>query len=480
MIARSAPYPSTKPSGTTLGDVPDHWEMRKLRQLLRSVTARNRPDWPLLSVVREKGVILRNVSSREENRNYIPDDLTNYKVVRSGQFAMNKMKAWQGSYGVSPHDGIVSPAYFVFDLDGVDAAFFNAAIRSQAYVHFFAAASDGIRIGQWDLSRSRMQDIPFVVPPLEEQAAIVRYLRHMDRRIRHFVRAKRKLVALLDEQERVLIHQAVTRGLNSKVRLKPSGVEWLGEVPAHWPVFSLGAASASIQTGPFGSQLHSSEYVSGGIPVVNPSHMRGGLISADPEVAVSADRAQDLERHQLQVGDVVVARRGELGRCALVVAGQEGWLCGTGSLRIRPRRDLFDSTYLVQLFGSSGVRDMLSLSSVGATMDNLNASMMARLRLPVPPLPEQCSIVQWVSRASALTRLASAQAKREISWLLELRARLLADVVTGKLDVRDAAAQLPNEIDEEEALDDSERLAEDEESGEGPSETPLEEVGDEP
>ena len=163
-----------------------------------------------------------------------------------------------------------------------------------------------------------------------------------------------------------------------------------------------------------------------------------------------------------------------------MVAGQEGWLCGTGSLRIRPRRDLFDSTYLVQLLGSSGIRDMLSVSSVGATMDNLNASMMARLRLPVPPLPEQRSIVQWVSRASALTRQASAQAKREISLLLELRERLVADVVTGKLDVRDAAAQLPNEIDEESALDDIESLVEDEVSGEGPSEAPLEEVGDEP
>ncbi len=90
--------------------------MLKLRHILRQRTIRNRADLPLLSVVREKGVILRDTASKDENHNFIPDDLSNYKVVRQGQFAMNKMKAWQGSYGISQFDGIVSPAYFVFDL----------------------------------------------------------------------------------------------------------------------------------------------------------------------------------------------------------------------------------------------------------------------------------------------------------------------------------------------------------------------------
>jgi type I restriction enzyme S subunit len=117
MIADFRPYPAMKHSGVEwLGEVPEHWEVAKLRSILRSETSRNRPDLPLLSVVREKGVIVRDVTDQESNHNFIPDDLSNYKVVREGQFAMNKMKAWQGSYGVSQHEGIVSPAYFVFDL----------------------------------------------------------------------------------------------------------------------------------------------------------------------------------------------------------------------------------------------------------------------------------------------------------------------------------------------------------------------------
>ena len=116
-----------------LGTIPDHWQVSKLRQILSPFSEKNHPDMPLLSVVREKGVIIRNVESKEENHNYVPDDLSNYKLVKQGQFTMNKMKAWQGSYGVSKYDGIVSPAYFVFNLKcDINRDFFNAAIRSKA------------------------------------------------------------------------------------------------------------------------------------------------------------------------------------------------------------------------------------------------------------------------------------------------------------------------------------------------------------
>ncbi len=231
------PYPEYKDSGVPwLGVVPAHWNVRKLRGMLRRVTERNRPDLPLLSVVRERGVIRRDTSTRDENHNFIPDDLSNYKVVRPGQFTMNKMKAWQGSYGVSQYEGIVSPAYFIFDLAEVTGRFFHTAIRSQAYVPAFTQASDGVRIGQWDLSEPRMREIVFAIPPLPEQTAIVRFLDHADRRIRRYIRAKQKLIKLLEEQKQAIIHRAVTRGLDPKVRLKPSGVEWLGEVPEHWEV----------------------------------------------------------------------------------------------------------------------------------------------------------------------------------------------------------------------------------------------------
>ena len=240
MTAPLRPYPAYKPSGIPwLRHLPSHWEMRKLRNIIAATGERNRPDLPLLSVVRERGVILRDVANLEENHNFVPDDLSNYKVVHGGQFAMNKMKAWQGSYGISQRDGIVSPAYFVFNVKGVSGHYFHTAIRSKAYIPFFAQASDGVRIGQWDLSPARMREIPFLIPPYPDQTAITRYLDYMDRRIRRYVGAKRKLIALLEEERQAIVGRAVTRGLDPNVRLKSSSVEWLGDVPEHWEVRRL-------------------------------------------------------------------------------------------------------------------------------------------------------------------------------------------------------------------------------------------------
>lgn len=160
-----------------LGDIPAHWEIVKLRKLLHPVSEKNHPELPLLSVVREQGVVVRDVEGKDANHNYIPDDLSGYKVVRKGQFAMNKMKAWQGSYGVSDYTGIVSPAYFIFDVSFDNLEYFHYAIRSKVYVNFFAQASDGIRVGQWDLQMDKMKEIPFFVPPADEQNAIVDYIR---------------------------------------------------------------------------------------------------------------------------------------------------------------------------------------------------------------------------------------------------------------------------------------------------------------
>jgi type I restriction enzyme, S subunit len=235
-------YPEYKKSGVPwIGNVPASWEARKFRSLLFPIAKRNRADLPLLSVVREKGVIIRNVKDDSENHNVIPEDLTNYKVVQAGQFAMNKMKAWQGSYGISKYEGIVSPAYFVFELRNVEPSFFHAAVRSKAYVPFFTAASDGVRVGQWDLSLDRMREIPFYVPPLPEQTHIARFLDFKTAQINRFIKAKKRLIELLKEQKQAIINDAVTGKIDVTTgkpypKYKDSGVEWLGKVPDGWAV----------------------------------------------------------------------------------------------------------------------------------------------------------------------------------------------------------------------------------------------------
>ena len=237
MIGDLKPYAEYKESGSRwLSTVPSHWDVRKLRNLIRTRNERNRPDLPLLSVAREKGVFVRSLTNADENHNVIPEDLTNYKVARTGCLVINKMKAWQGSMGIALVDGIVSPAYYVYDLDISNRLFGQALLRSKPYVAHFGQASDGVRVGQWDLTISGMREIPVLIPPPDEQAAIVRFLNWANGRLERAIRAKRKVIALLNEQKQAIIHRAVTRGIDPNAPLKPSGIPWLGAIPGHWEI----------------------------------------------------------------------------------------------------------------------------------------------------------------------------------------------------------------------------------------------------
>ncbi len=193
-----------------LPQIPAHWNICSLRQFLFSVSEKNHPEMLLLSVTREQGVIQRDVDNYDTNHNYIPDDLSGYKLVRKGQFVINKMKAWQGSYGVSEYDGIVSPAYFVFNLRFPNKEFFHFAMRSRVYVNFFAQFSDGIRIGQWDLSMQKMKHIPFFVPPEEEQKEILKSIPSKTAEIDALIDALYKEISCVQELRTRTISDVVT------------------------------------------------------------------------------------------------------------------------------------------------------------------------------------------------------------------------------------------------------------------------------
>ena len=422
-----------------LCDVPKHWEILKLRRILTSVAARNQPDLPLLSVVREKGVILRDIGSKDENRNFIPDDLTNYKVVHKGQFAMNKMKAWQGSYGVSRHEGIVSPAYFTFDIGGVTGDYFHKAIRSKAYVPFFAQASDGVRIGQWDLSRTRMKEIPFVVPPLAEQKAIVRYLDHVDERIQRYIEAKEKLISLLQEARQATIHRAVTRGLDPDVPLRPSGVEWVGDVPTHWEVrrakYLYREVNERSSTG--AEELMSVSHKTG----VTPRKKNVTMFRAETNVGYKLCRP----------GDIVVNTMWAY-MAALGVARQVGLVSPSYNVYRPINGELLNQDYTDPLLRTETYRSEYYVRSTGITSSRLRLYPKYFLDIPLlyPPVPEQIAIAAYLEKATADIDNAIATARRQCELMQEYRTSLIAHVVTGKLDVRNAVAQLPQGSPEQE------------------------------
>ena len=193
-----------------IGEIPEHWQCNQLRKYLKLVSIKNKPNEQLLSVTREQGVIVRNVESKEENHNFIPEDLSGYKYVKKGQFAINKMKSWQGSYGVSNFNGIVSPAYFVCDLNYINKDFFSLAIRSKAYVGFFTQMSKGIRVDQWDLSPIALKQIPFFEPPTTEQQQIVEYIELKVAKIEEYISIIKSEIERMQEYKQRLISDVVT------------------------------------------------------------------------------------------------------------------------------------------------------------------------------------------------------------------------------------------------------------------------------
>ena len=273
-------------------------------------------------------------------------------------------------------------------------------------------------------------------PPEPEQRAIAAFLDRETARIDALVGKKERLIELLQEKRTALITRAVTKGLDPNVPMKDSGVEWLGEIPAHWEVKRIRDIADSLQTGPFGSQLHAGEYVSGGCPVINPADLQNGQLVPDWDCTVDDATARRLERHRLTAGDILFARRGELGRCGLATQQQQGWICGTGSLRLRTRPDVATPRFVLRLLSTSGVRDWLQLQSVGSTMQNLNTAIIGRIPMVLPMPAEQEAITAHLDRETTRLDALVAKVRDAIERLKELRTALISAAVTGKIDVR--------------------------------------------
>lgn len=429
-------YSEYKDSGLKwIGKIPKHWSVKKLGNLLNPVSIKNQPDLPLLSITREKGVILRDLDNEEENHNFIPDDLSNYKVIRKGQFGMNKMKAWQGSYGISEYDGIVSPAYYIFDLDSdIVGKFFHAAIRSRLYVSFFGAASDGVRIGQWDLSKPRMREIPFLIPPIEEQTAIAQFLDRKTTQIDKAIAQKEKLIELLKERRQILIHEVVTRGLPAeapanaglipKVKLKPSGVEWIGEIPEHWEVKKVkNIFRLIVEPAPIKNDFELlSIYTDIGVKPRKELEERG-------------NRASTTDGYWLvKKGDFIVnkllAWMGAIG-----LSNYDGVTSPAYDI-LRPTVEI-SGLYFHELFRTAACSSELKKHSRGI-MDmrlRLYFDKFGDVRVPFPTIDEQHQIVTAIENLSIKIYKAILLKEQEIEKLKEYKATLINSAVTGKIKV---------------------------------------------
>lgn len=427
------------------GIMPDGWEINDLGPLLRPVSIKNRPELPLLSITREEGVIIREMGEQSDNHNYIPDDLSAYKLLKIGQFGMNKMKAWQGSYGVSKHDGIVSPAYYVFEFTKpIDPDFFHWAIRSKRYIAYFGEASDGVRIGQWDLSKERMKRIPFITPPIEEQTVIADFLDRKTTLIDRAIAQKQRLIELLEERRRIVIQRAVTRGLDPDVEMKDSGVTWMsstaayggGEIPAHWEVRRL-KTFVSVQTGvTLGKRYGAQELEE--VPYLRVANVQAGHFALS-NIATLKMPKENVTKYLLEVGDLLVTEGGDidkLGRGAVWGGEIERCIHQNHVFAIRVNVTSISPAFISLIFGCHYGRNYFTRTANKTTnLASTNSTKLGEFPVAVAPCTEMEMIVTWIGEQSDNVNRAVQHQITQIIKLKEYRATLIDAAVTGKIRV---------------------------------------------
>jgi len=442
------PYPAYRNSGVAwLGEIPEHWEVRRNGRLFAQRNETGFANLPILEVSLKTGVRVREFAS--SNRKQVMTDRDKYKRAAKGDIAYNMMRMWQGAVGVAPVDGLVSPAYVVARPHAQTVTgYFGYLFRVGTYMDEVNNYSRGIVSDRNRLYWDEFKQMPSLFPSVAEQQAIVRYLDHADRRIRHYIRAKQKLIKLLEEQKQAIIHRAVTRGLDPNVRLQPSGVEWLGDVPEHWRVVALRRVTKHRCDGPFGSGLKSSHYTDGGVRVLRLQNIGLGEVRDNDAAFISEEHYASLGEHDVKCGDLLIAGLGDertpAGRACVAPAGIEPAMVKADCFRFRLDREQIIPEFAAYHLSATACSATASLAT-GATRQRINLQVMSGRSMAFPPISEQEKILIDLARVLRRVEAAIDMPAREINLIREYRTRLITDVVTGKLDVRAAAAQLPDE-----------------------------------
>ena len=429
------PYSAYKPSGIKwLEHVPAHWGVERGKRLLKKMERPARDTDDIVTCFRD-GIVTLRKNRRTEGFTESLQEI-GYQGIRAGDLVIHAMDAFAGAIGVSDSDGKGTPVYSVCKPEPqADAHYYAFAIREMARNRWIAALAKGVRERSTDFRYAALASEALPVPPLPEQTSIVRYLDQTDSRIQRYISAKERLIELLTEQKQAIINQTVTRGLDPNVPLKPSGVEWLGDVPAHWERRRLKTILQPIdQRSVTGEEVLLS---------LRRDH---GVVPYDEHFS-RPSQSRSLVGYKLVKPNHLVVNR--------LQANNGLVFCSSLAGVVSPDYSVFEERAPLQMqFVSDLLRTHTYKVHFRRRATGLGTGTAGFLRLyddelldtPVflPPIEEQSSIVEYLEKATADSDTAADRAHRQIDLMQEYRTRLIADVVTGKLDVREA---VPDEVD---------------------------------
>jgi len=439
MVALTA-YPSYQHTTSRwVPKVPEHWQVLRAKNFLREIDDRSTTgEETLLSMRQYRGLVPHNDVS---TKHIGPEHLIGYKRTRPNELVLNRMQAGNAMFFRTSHAGLVSPDYAVFrTLDEDSPEYLGHLFRSPPMRGLFRSESKGLGTGTSGFLRlysDRFASLAIPLPSRAEQDQIVTYLRAQDAHIARFIKTKRALIGLLNEQKLQIIDHAVTRGLDASVALRPSGIDWLGEIPAHWNVALLKHVAEARFSG---VDKHSHDHE---IPVRLCNYTdvyKNDVITNDMDLMRATATDAEISRLTLQAGDVIITKDSEtpddIAVPAWVPLSLPGVVCAYHLGLLRPVTGKISGEFLFRTIGSARVAEQFHVLATGVTRFALSKHDVKNAVIPLPPVDEQATICRWIEDTCKPLNDAIQRSEDEIKLIREYRDRLIADVVTGQVDVR--------------------------------------------
>lgn len=426
-------YPKYKESGVEwLGRVPEHWEMLRLGSLFREIAEPGHAGLPILSVSIHDGVSDKEMSEEDMDRKVSrSDDLSKYVRVQPKDLVYNMMRAWQGGFGTVCVDGMVSPAYVVArPRTPIETAYVEHLLRTPSAIEQLRRHSHGVTDFRLRLYWDEFKNIRVPLPPPSEQKAVVEYVARESATIEGLVAEQQRLMELLKEKRRAVISHAVTKGLNPDAPMKYSGIEWLGEMPAHWDVKRF-QRCVYVREGQVDPEDHSYS----AMPLIAPNHIESGtgrLLETESAIEQGAESGKYL----CQAGDVIYSKiRPALRKVCIT---PHACLCSADMYPLRAHSGLTNSFLLWSML-SEWFSALAILESQRVAMPKVNRESLKEVLLPVPPIEEQAAIAKSLESMTGTLDALCEESRRAIELLQERRTALISAAVTGQIDVRQLA-----------------------------------------
>lgn len=438
-----------------VNSIPKHWNVESNKFIWGERKTTNCIDEQLLSVTIKKGVIsqseLLQSSSKKDSSNL---DKSKYKLVMPNDIAYNKMRMWQGAVGVSKYRGIVSPAYIVLKArKDINHRYYHYLLRMLDYIEESHRYSYGICDDQLNLRYEDFKRMQNIIPPKEEQDQIVKYLDNKLFKISKLIKAKKKQIELLKEQKQAIINQAVTKGLDSDAKMKPSGIEWLGEIPDEWKIRrikSISKINPSIS-------VYLKEYTLSDKVVFLPMEKITKYGQIDNSVMRTISEVKtgftSFTKNDVIIAKITPCFENGKGACLDNLKTNIGY--GTTELIVlRPSEEIL-SKYLYYITRTSYFRKFGEEVMTGsAGQKRIPVKFVSNFTIGIPPINKQKEIIMYIERKILFIDEAMKNIKKEIAFTSEYRTSLISNVVTGKVDVRNI--EVEDVVELEEKFDDIE------------------------